>query len=558
MKKFGLSVLLVALTLIPIVNAANSDESWVIKPGGYDILSTELNKGDTLAITVSSNVPIEIMLVKSEEYVKFLEGGKYKYIVDGSASDILSKSYEYNALSDDTYYIIVLNNADEDAYVSLATDVIVPEMPLTGAQPAQPAETGDVEYSFLEGVLGDEFEDLDIQQIKDLFHQKKDEIIEGMEQKSTQKQEGRLNEVWSILTEIILSFIGYLFIIAVIIALPIAVPLYLLSKSKALNHIFPHLSVSLNKTSLLALFYVPIGIIFILFFYGFALLFYAQQWILKIIGSIANPSLALINGVLSYLIDKSDEIIVTAPGALYSFIEGLSENQSNLESEIQKLIDAGMPGADVLPYAIELYNNLQGIGDVIEGILILSILVLFFTKATPTLKEILKFPIEKIKNPELKLSDFVKKISNSLKLELKFLVVLPFIMLLITIPAVIIMDVLFSNTIPILQQDLAIGFIIILVMFLLITILTLSVIVYLSLLVRDKLEKKIAFSNYKSTIKTTGIFVGVLVGTIVIFASLSGYIHPILPLVALNILLYKMHFISGIKNMFKFKGINIT
>ncbi len=541
MKKMGIVIVLALLMSVFVASAQTASDV----PSMYD----------------QYNVQIE----KKQNETKALENQISEPVSQENINNLLLKYEELSSLLSEYKSFLKLNKLQlEEFNVDVAlelqnTDISLKEINSKKLTLSSEQSTGsnDIEYTFLESALGNEFEYLNPQEIKDLLHQKKQEILNRMDEKSAQKQEGRLSEVGNIITGDILSIIGYLFIIAVIIALPIAVPIFLLTKTKILNDKLPRLSQYLNRKSLLILYYVPIGLILILFIYGFALLFLAQQWTLKIFGGIANPSSELLNGVLTYLIDKSDVIIGQNAPVLFSFIERLSENQGDLGPEIQKLIEAGMPAADVLPYAIGLYNNLQGIGDVIEGLLILSILVLFFKKATPTLKDILKFPIEKVKNPELKLSDFVRKISNFLKLELKFLVVLPFIMLLITIPAVIIMGELFGNTIPILQQGLTIGFISIFEMFLLITVLTLGVLAYLSLMVRDKFEKKIALSSYGSTIKTTGIFVGVLAGSLIIFAYLSGYIHPIIPLLALNILLYKVNFINNIKSMFKFRGIDV-
>ncbi len=135
MKRLNLLALLFAVfIIIPIVNASSSfSETWNIPSGSYQVLKYKLNSGYKLVADVSSITSIDIMLASSEQYPKFIElangvGGRdFKYLVPGSCFNCLSKSYEYDVLVADTYYIIVWNKAYEDAYVSVNTDVKVPK-----------------------------------------------------------------------------------------------------------------------------------------------------------------------------------------------------------------------------------------------------------------------------------------------------------------------------------------------------------------------------------------------------------------------------------------------
>ncbi|MBU4223164.1 MAG: hypothetical protein KKA10_16350 [Euryarchaeota archaeon] len=144
MRKMSLLALFAVFVIIPvIVNASSSfSETWSVPSDAYKVLKYKLNSDYKLVVDVSSITPIDIMLATSEQYPKFIElangvGGRdFKYLIPGSCFNCLSKSYEYNVLVDDTYYIIVWNKANEDAYVSVYTDVIVPK-----ATPKTPAYT---------------------------------------------------------------------------------------------------------------------------------------------------------------------------------------------------------------------------------------------------------------------------------------------------------------------------------------------------------------------------------------------------------------------------------
>ena len=50
-------------------------------------------------------------------------------ITEGSCTSCLSKGYNNEVLKDDNYYIVIDNYNDIDSYVSLATEIIVPEIP---------------------------------------------------------------------------------------------------------------------------------------------------------------------------------------------------------------------------------------------------------------------------------------------------------------------------------------------------------------------------------------------------------------------------------------------
>lgn len=129
MKKNELSILsnvsfgLIASLLMIIFSGVtlaqiNLDETKNIGIDMYNEISlTGIEAGEILNVNiqVTKGGPVDVLLMKSSDYVKYLtaaqsnQGGSFNYYVDGSSNSIKSKTYSFTFPESGDYYLVIDN-----------------------------------------------------------------------------------------------------------------------------------------------------------------------------------------------------------------------------------------------------------------------------------------------------------------------------------------------------------------------------------------------------------------------------------------------------------------
>lgn len=118
--------LIIAALVIMIVGGTTSaeinlDETKSIDMDMYNEISlTGIETGDILNVNiqVTKGGPIDVMLMKSSDYVNYLkaaqseQGGTFKYYVDGSSKSIRSKKYSFTFPENGEYYLVMDNTVN--------------------------------------------------------------------------------------------------------------------------------------------------------------------------------------------------------------------------------------------------------------------------------------------------------------------------------------------------------------------------------------------------------------------------------------------------------------
>jgi hypothetical protein len=99
----------------------------------YEISLTGIEAGEVLNVNiqVTKGGPVDVLLMKSSDYVKYLtatqseQGGIFSYYVDGSSDSIKSKTYSFTFPENGDYYLVIDNtvNPIEGANPTGAVDV---------------------------------------------------------------------------------------------------------------------------------------------------------------------------------------------------------------------------------------------------------------------------------------------------------------------------------------------------------------------------------------------------------------------------------------------------
>ena len=124
MRVLGLTiVVLCALLLVPSVSAKIiSEETLTIESDSYKFLELEGTKGGSLEIDarIIGEGAIDIFMMDENNFELYSNGMDYDYYEDGSAMNIHTKKYSFEAPESQTYYF-VLDNTEEGIAYTLAT-----------------------------------------------------------------------------------------------------------------------------------------------------------------------------------------------------------------------------------------------------------------------------------------------------------------------------------------------------------------------------------------------------------------------------------------------------
>jgi hypothetical protein len=86
----------------------------------YEISLTGIEAGEVLNVNiqVTKGGPVDVLLMKSSDYVKYLtvtqseQGGIFNYYVDGSSDNIKSKTYSFTFPENGDYYLVIDNTVN--------------------------------------------------------------------------------------------------------------------------------------------------------------------------------------------------------------------------------------------------------------------------------------------------------------------------------------------------------------------------------------------------------------------------------------------------------------
>jgi hypothetical protein len=130
----GIIVSLVMIIVSGVTSAQiNLDETKNIGSDMYNEISlTGIESADVLNVNiqVTKGGPVDVLLMKSSDYVKYLttaqseQGGSFNYYVDGSSNSIKSKTYSFIFPESGDYYLVIDNTVN----------------PIGGANPTGPVD----------------------------------------------------------------------------------------------------------------------------------------------------------------------------------------------------------------------------------------------------------------------------------------------------------------------------------------------------------------------------------------------------------------------------------
>lgn len=127
----ALCLAITALLVIMTVPAASagiiSEETLTIDSDSYKFLELEATKGGTLEIDarIIGEGAIDIFMMNEDNFDLYSEGMDYDYYEKGSAMNIHTKKYSFEAPESQTYFFVLDNTEEGIAYTLAAVKVKV-------------------------------------------------------------------------------------------------------------------------------------------------------------------------------------------------------------------------------------------------------------------------------------------------------------------------------------------------------------------------------------------------------------------------------------------------
>jgi len=107
-------IIFIIFLLIPIEPEVLYNETVIVEQGQSRAFSFEAEELDDIDVEVEANVQINLFLMTNDQYIDFTDSKEdgFSSISEGSAGNILKKSYTYTILTDDTYHVVVDNSGE--------------------------------------------------------------------------------------------------------------------------------------------------------------------------------------------------------------------------------------------------------------------------------------------------------------------------------------------------------------------------------------------------------------------------------------------------------------